>query len=512
MSWSRQFLDALAQPPYSWAYVLRTIGVSDSPGTSYSAATLPNLGDPIIGSNVRIGGSTLTPGTWASTLGAFSVDLAGDLSRLKRAWTRGTFVELLIGRPEWPLSDYQRLAVGQVQQLAARAPNLATLTCRDLLSALRSRPTVQASLLALGYRISGVTTTVTVDYAPGAATLTLASVTGFNVGTGGSAVLITPTSGTAFYLTYTAVVGLTLTGVSSAGVHGTTAVGAAATSVIQPVVYCNGHPLEVLRRFLLSVQGAAIHGYDTLAAGDGLALPYDFVDHMDTSSNYLLSTPTMSFQVVATEAQDNPLGWITSWLAAGGFFVTIRQGLLTGRAAQPSILATIRDAADITDDDIETIQWEAWDSDASSEAANVTITSNNTSTTSFGLENQATLPAYYRQDYDVSQLLFADEAAGRQGIIDRVYESHVRIPERYTITCIGLRHAALAPGDFVRITSRLSSTRHGVIYRYHNGDAYTVDAGLDNTRAIIVQVSADYGRGRVSLVARVYPVSSAQFP
>ncbi|NDF54304.1 MAG: hypothetical protein EB145_08930 [Proteobacteria bacterium] len=200
---------------------------------------------------------------------------------------------------------------------------------------------------------------------------------------------------------------------------------------------------------------------------------------------------------------DDPIGWMQRWMAAGGFYLTVRQGKITGRAAVLSIAVDVYDQAIITDDDIESggVTWEAWDSDAAEEACTVVITSNNGDSTNAGIEDPATLPAVYRVDYDATSLLYSLETDGRNGIISRVFEAHQRIPERYTLQLRGLRLAILAPGDFVRITSQQITGR---MVRTYNG--------LDSTRAIVTQVSTDFGRGTVSLVCLVFPVTDQQFP
>lgn len=504
MSWSPTLITALESSQFSWAYILRVVSVNNVPGNTYTASSLPGIGDPIIGLSVRINGATLKPGAWTTTLGSFTVELVGDLGLFRKNVTRGTFVALSIGRPEWKASDYEVIATGQVQQLSGKTPTVATLTCRDLLSALRCRPTGSAGQLTLGYRTNNTQTLLTHDYAIGDSSLQCTTTTGFDVGSAGTACLITPVSGDSpFILTYTGLADPNLTGVSATAIHGTTEVGAAAPSLIQPVIYATGHPLTLFRRFLLSVAGADTHGYDNLPQGDGLSLPYEFVDHQDTDNHYLLSEPSMSFEVVSTSPIDDPVSWMQGWMSAGGFFMTMRQGRITGRSAQVSTTSTFRDAAEITDDDIESggITWEAWDSDTPSEAVQVTITSNSGDTSSASVEDPATLPAFYRQDYDVTDLLFTDEGTGRDSIIARVYEAHQRIPERYAISCVGLRLAVLAPGDFVRITTRQAQ-----------GALTSTAGGLDRTRGIVIQVAADFGRGRVALVVLVYPTSGDVLP
>lgn len=504
MSWTVTLTDALSASPYRWTWILRVIAVLDAPGdSSYVASSLPGIGDPIIGRMVRVNGAMLKPGSWTTTLGVFSVELVGNLSTFKQAVTRGTFLELLVGRPEWSDADYEVVAVGQAQQLTGKSPTQATLTCRDLLSALRSRPTTTAGQSAVGCRFTDITTTLTAGYTVGDSTISIADISGFECGSAGTACLVTPTSGDPFIIKYTGVSGLDLTGVGATASHGTTASNAASGDVIQPILWIEGHPLNLIRRVMLSIDGSGAHGYDDLPEGDGLSLDYYWFDHADTNTHYLLSEPSMSFELAETEPIEDPWGWAQGWLAKGGFYLTIRQGLLTGRSAQPSTTSTIADAAEITDDDIELggASWEAWDQDSYTEAANVTVTSNNLNTNSSGVENPATLPTFYRQDYDLTSLLYSNETTGRLAVVGRVWEAHTRIPERYALSCMGLRLAVLAPGDFVRITSRQIAGRL----------SSTLD-GLSSTRGIVTQVSTDWGRGRVALVVLVYPTSDGQFP
>ena len=505
MSWSVKLKDALANPPYQWTYLLRTVAVGSAPGGHYIGSSLPGSGYAVIGRNVRINGASLKYGRWSSTLGSFTVELVGSIQILKRSLTRGTFVELLIGRPDWPDSDYQTIAIGQVQQLSGRSPLLSTLTCRDLLSALRCRPSTTAANLALGYRLDGASATLAHAYAVGDPTMDVNSTTGFELGSGSGAILVTPASGDdPFILRYSGTAhGTELTGISVAAVHNTVAMAADVGTLIHALYWIEDHPLRAFRRVLLSVQGTDTNAFDSLPAGDGLALPYEFVDHQDCEAYYVASDPTLEFEIMSAEQVDNPIQWVQSWMAAGGFYLTIRQGRITGRAAVLSNSVDVYDQGTITDDDIEIngVTWEAWDSDTPEEYCTTVVTSNNADSTSAGIEDPATLPATYRKDYDVTSLLYSLETDGRTGIINRVFEAHQRVPERYTLQLRGLRWAGLAPGDFVRVTSRQIAGRMVATYD-----------GLNETRAIVTQVSADFGKGSVSLVVLVFPLTDVQFP
>ena len=505
MSWSNALLSDLAQPRIQPLFRLRVVPVNDVPGSPYVAASDPQIGDPVIAAGgVRVNGPALQPGSWSSTLGGFSVQLAGDLTDLKAAMTRGTFVELALGFPGYTDADYEILAVGQVQQLSASSPRSGLLSCRDLLSALRCRPTSTAGTAALGYRLTGAETTLAADYTAGDATLTLASVSSFGPGTATTqmACLVTPTTGDPFVLTYTGVGGSNLTGVAASAVHATTAVDAVTGDAVAPLLWIDAHPSSAVRALLLSVLGSGVHTYDVLPQGDGLSLPYAWFDHADTAIWKTYAEPTMTWQVMSAEAVTSPIGWIQTILGSGGFFLTVRMGLLTVRAALLSTSQQIPAVAEITDDDAEVAgwSWEAWDPDSSSESEDVIVYSSGGNTAA-GAESPATLPTIARTEYDVSDLLFTDQATHRASILGRVTEAHRAVPERYTIQLAGLRLAWLSPGDRVRLYTRQIA-----------GRMHQTAAGLDGMLGTVTQCSVDFGAGRVQVVVLVYPTSSVAFP
>ena len=509
MSWGSPLIAALATPPYSWAWIIRVYGVLDSPGLTYAATTMP-FGDAILGKSVVVNGPRLQPGSWTSTLGTITVELDGDLSTIKSKVTRGTFVKIQVGRPEWAESDYEIVGYGQVQSLTGKTPTKAVLTIRDFLSALRSRPTTSVGYLPLGYRLgsgsTAVATALTAAYTPGDSTVHVASTSGFSVGANGSAFLITPTTGDPFILIYNGTGAGTLTGCSASGYHNTTEVAAASGDKVQPLLWVNGHPLYSIRTVLLSVAGASTHGYDVLPEGDGLSLPYALVDHTDTNAHYTASEPGMSWQLVSDVPIDDPIGWINGWMSAGGFYLTIRQGLLTARSAQSPNTSSFSNVTTITDDDIAVggASWEAWDSDSPVEAVTVVAESNDSVTSTSGAEANATLPAINEVRYDLKEYVFGSagtQTTARDSIVDRVWYYHQRIPEKYTFVCVGLRLAVLAPGDFVLVTTRQIA-----------GRLASTLSGLSGIRALVTQVSTDWGRGTVTLVCLIYPSTGDQFP
>ena len=181
----------------------------------------------------------------------------------------------------------------------------------------------------------------------------------------------------------------------------------------------------------------------------------------------------------------------------------MRCALPSGDQSQPIAL-------EITDWEIESISVELWDADQSTEyarviaytlslpAADPPVDPEETASQAY---DPATLPAVYQREYDLTDVLFEGRADGRQDVVDRCYEAAQQIPERYTLTCLGLRAAQLCPGDLVALTSarivgRLARTRDG----------------LQGARGVVRQVSTDYAACRVSLILAVYPASEEVWP
>ena len=505
MAWGAAFVEALDQPVLMLRWVLRATTINDTPADpGYFATNIAGSGDPIIAERgVRVDGSALSVGGFSSSTGQCDIELSGDLSRLLQSVTRGTFCTLQlgieVGGGQWL---YEVVFIGQVQQIQRRSRDTGTLSLRDLLSALRSRPTLTAGRLALFYADDG-DTTVDSPYTVGDTTLSVLSAADFQRDSAGSGALqIEPTTGEPYYLFWSGTPGATSLTITGPGTdrHGTTPVDAANGDAVHPLLFVAGHPIDAARKILCSTGGANNGAYDTLPISWGLGLRDAWIDHTDADSYRQTSRSVMSWEMIADAQITDPLGWLTDILSRGGFFLTVRQGLLTVRAALSTGISVLNplgtagtDVLHLTDTDIESIVCELWDQDAGEESTNVTVYTA-TSSYSIGSEDPATLPAIDRAEYDLADLLFDDEADGAESVLRRVWEATQRVPERYNITCSGLRAAQLAPGDMIRISTRRIGGRMRATLR-----------GLVGVRGLVVQVSPDYGSGRVEVVALVYP-------
>lgn len=519
--WSSSFIDLLGRDTIRLQYILRVVDVGTAPGVvGYVASSMAMHGDPVIGvRGVSVSGPRLNPRGYGSTLGTCSVALAGDLSRLLRAVTRGTFIEIRAGDVQAAETDYEVIFVGQVEQITRDGRVKGTLTARDLLSALRCRPTVTASQLSLYYAYSG-TNTLTTAYAVGDGSLVVASTSGFEKPTGISGGLrVDNGTDDPFILRWSSATAttFTLTGTSDNS-HGTVRAAASVGATVDALFFVEAHPIDAAR-YVLTSTGAASNGvYDILPVSWGFGIPYAYIDHRDCGDYRTESLPAMVVEFMLDARQYDPLSWLQGCLSRLGFYMTCRMGLLTVRAGLMSTRASTgtsavaisagRDLMSLTDADITSAFCDLWDADSGDEYASLAVISSAasgaawvTASSTTGEENPATLPALPGLVVDVSDLVFTGATAAREDIIGRCWETAQRIPERYTLTLAGLRAAVLAPGDFIRascdrVAGRISST---------------ID-GLNDCRMVVIQVQTDYSACTVTLTALVYPTSEVVFP
>jgi len=152
------------------------------------------------------------------------------------------------------------------------------------------------------------------------------------------AVLVTPTSGEPYIVTYTGVSGNNLTGVSTSAQFATTGSNAVTGDKIQEVCWVNRHPVDMARRILTST-GAGTNGtHDTLPKAWGLGIPADLIDVDGFSQtagrlNGTISSGTYIVQTAATSPQTPPIQWLQSELARYGLWLCTRQGQISIRPA-----------------------------------------------------------------------------------------------------------------------------------------------------------------------------------
>jgi len=508
MAWSSAFVEALKAQIMHPIFVLEVTPIADEPcNDGYRASSHPRYGDPVI-ATVRTQGATLQPVSWTSTVGAFSVDLVGDLGEIFDSLTRGTIVSLYVGFAGWALADFERVAIAQVYQISG-GPSRWNLECRDILAALRQKINSDAAQLSLFYGI-GQVSYLTASYTIGDTTLTVTNTTVYQRGAGwNGAVQVTPESGNPFLLYWDNKNSGTELNLANPTIdhHGTTMVDALlGDSYAANVALLTGHPMDIVRKVLTSINGVSANGaYDVLPSTWGLRLPESWIDNADVDRWKAMTnagtTSGLVWEVIVADEQTDPSAWIASLLSPAGLFLTMRQGCLTIRAAQSySISATaVWESFEITDMDFDTWAYEAWDSDHSVEYGNVRVLS--ATTEEFGTEeDNVTFPAATYSYYDNSAVIFSDESAQCTSIAGRVYLAAQRIPERVKIT--GRLHLAqLAPGSVIpfsswRVKGRTTQSRKG----------------FDRVPGTVLSVSPDWSGGTCTVVLVFYASTGDAYP
>ena len=498
MPWSAQFIDDLGKPALTPMWRLRWYKVGTAAGTAWS--TLSHGGSPRI-RRVRIDGHALNDYACASTWGRTLIEVVGnDLGDLGECVPRGSFMALYLGFEGYAEADFQRVAFGQLRQVRGRAP-VWTIELVDAPTGLRQRPTNTVTEIEAFYDIDpDESVTLTADYTPGDATVTVTSTTGFSKSTADpGAILVTPTTGDPFYLSYTGVTATTFTGVAASAVAGTTAVAAVSGDRVDRVAYLTGRPITIALEVLCSSYGGANGTYDVLPVQWGLQVYSDLVDAVDArwyrDNVMVLGSGTYVWDVMVTTSQPDALGWLQGVLAAGGMYLTMRQGCLTVRAQQQSI-APIAVAEDwsITDADIVDIvehQW--WDAEHQEECASVTATTSggSTSVTKAAVYQR---PAAVTAVFDVSEYVHANTTEIRTEMTNRLAECKTATPERIRLKLRGWTWAQMTPGDLGRLTTNRTPSR-------------VSEGGVFDARRVkIVQVSPMWDTEPVTEVSvLVYP-------
>lgn len=155
---------------------------------------------------------------------------------------------------------------------------------------------------------------------------------------GQGAVLITPTSGSPYIVTYTGISGNNLTGVSTSAEFGTSGSFANAGDIVQEVCWIRRHPVDMARRILVSTGTGTNGTHDTLPESWGLGIPENLIDvagFTDVSSqlNAAIASGSHIVNTAATSPQGPALTWLQSELNRYGLWLCQRQGQISIRGA-----------------------------------------------------------------------------------------------------------------------------------------------------------------------------------
>lgn len=467
MTWSAEFRALLAARTQRWRIRVRALtwydtALTQGVKTQYWEAKnyRRTAGDE--GYLIDLGpiqGSTIAPPDFGTSWGTFSFSLATPLLSGNRI-TRGQLCMVEAGGEDWPESQFEPIAIGQVWNIRGDAHSV-TVECRDVFAALATRITQSLTDSRLFSEL-GVTTLAS-GYNPADATMRLTSVAGFERETGGAGLVqVEDNSGNLYFVTFTGISGTDLTGLTP-GVLDTTAANAGAGKTVRCVAYIPDHPIRVALKLLTSTGTGTNGPYDTLPDSWGYAIPQAMVDVFASDRHRFLSAPTTgsdAWEAYSIEPQDDGIAWIRDGLQIGGWVLCIRQGRIAVRAVpdltggplgSPYAYFTAASLAnpDIVEGSLPEVEW--YDQGYDHESRQVTIKT--VSTTGTRAEVLETLPAELEHVIDASAYLHDNEAAWIVSLGRRLAPWHLRVPERITLeTSCGLA-ASVAAGDVVELTT-----------------------------------------------------------
>lgn len=526
MGWHPTFTAKLARPGVlSPIFILEVFKLANGDGVGspirISSAPFPGCFVWLDPSEIRLGGSRVTPVSWTYQAAGCRLKIdARAPSRISLASSlrRGALCKLRMGFPGDDIVAFETIFLGSIRGIESRAPGAWDVELWDITTAMQGRVTTSTQKVQL-FQVASTegAGTLTATYTPGDASIEVDDLTGFVRENGGSGLvrIQDPVDGHDFLLTYsgTATGPTRLTGVSSAGVFGTTAhscaLGHAPTATHAP--YINGPLYTVWSKIALSTGTAASNGpRDTLPETWGFAFPREIVDVTDGEAfGAAITAPasgTADVHLFTTEDVTDSASWLAGILSAYGLWLCVRQGELTIRGVQ-SVAdwsdVRARSSVTITDDDImvgeggEGLLVEMYDTDRNTEYAATEITGPTGETVTFE-PSVGTFPASRRITYDLSRIAWSNESAIRQEVANRLHPWAVSLGEALVLRLSGLHWMQLTPGDVVRLEIERASGRHRSSL-----------VGWNNRPALVVEVTPDLYQCMVTVRVATLPIDRA---
>lgn len=469
MPWTPGFQGRLALPEVELRFYLESVSLTSSDSfegslklASFDTDAAPNV---ILRDGSSIAYGSLRPSSWARSYGSLTIAISGDYDPTPYT-ARGQTVMLRVGLAGDELSDFQPVWMGQVRNLKHLGSHW-EIECIEMPGALQNRFTSDPEYVLLFSGLSS--TTLDENFDPDAdAEFDVVSSSGFQRSSeSGDAycLLITPSGGNPYFLladtlTSNTFEDLTL---SPTPLLGTAPEEADEGSVVQEVAYTETHPLYVLLRVLTSTGSADNGAHDVLPSRWGFGIGTEWIDEADTDyfrDNCAPTSGTTQWQLVVTEEQEDALTFLSEWLRSGGFFVAMRQGLLTGRAIRSPYQDDRPwvDVASITDDHIiaGTISYWRYDPDSPIEYT-YSVAGGQVGGSAGSYEGSSVESRPTRKT--ITRTLAGDFGAGggtnewADEVVERLGPWDVRVPERLELQTSGLSHAHLTLGDFVTVSS-----------------------------------------------------------
>lgn len=449
----------------------------------------------------RTTGASVDPWTWRYTMGQLEIGFSAmrvvagtefpdQILRdiLDAGVVRGSVVELWVGFNSTDPADFERVFLGVLFDIQSErgmgARSAFRILARDgvaLAQSVSNSISTVGSLFTTTFTVQEV---LTLGYTVGDGTLTVADTTGFEFETGGTGAVVVDGSSDPFILTYTGITATTLTGCSATGQFYTTAANEAAATLAHAALL-KGHPVDILRRILVSTGAGTNGSWDDYPADWGLALPASYVDTTDMGDWKTATDSSEVWNVLVEEAVPNPVQWIEGIWGRAGIFLVHCQGQITVRAAQ-DITASPTETTGITltDSTISAVEgWSAFDSSQPWEYTTVnlvtggdprsltqqehfletgsvvysfqSILSGAGTVVSTSSDAAFTKPSQETRDLDLSRCLWGTGYVGGNET-SRMAFWYLDVRESVTLFGRGLSWARFCPGDVVNVTTGLA--------------------------------------------------------
>ena len=428
-----------------------------------------------------------------------SVGVSSDINPLPLV-SRGMLVQLFVG--DRPPGDgaTERVFLGTLRSVQHTGAGW-ILQCQGIEGSLNSRFTADKGKLQLFNKLAtstvgtNYTTGTTISQVPTSATWESSEPGGV---TEGWLLEVTPNTGANFFL---------LAAVQSApppnwtygtltkNFMATTDANANAGNEIRHWSYTNGHPLDIARAMLVSTGGGGNGARDFYPETWGWGLPANMVAHADIERHKSDTDVVSNDWVLRSRRVDSGLSLLQSWMGPAGFFLGQWQGRVTARAARNPLGAVSE--AHITHADIVSIDsWSAWASEIQREYYSLRVDSewDTGSNEAYYYEPRVKgLPAAVQAQITIP--LWGNQQANTLAVAERIGPLYCRVPEHGVLTLRGFRHAGLAPGDVISITSDRMASREG--------------GGYNVRKALVVGGGPDWFNGTTTLEFFAYPPSQS---
>ena len=537
MSWPRGLAQELTSGTYPLALRLEVVspatgeGLFGSVAGWHASSTADGNAYAIIlirdGYRVSLGSQAIVPVSWQYVEGAWSLfvqipegqRLGGRRYSVlaAKALRRGAMVRLMIGRQGDREEEYAPLKLGRIYAVrSAGHPRTYRVEVWDIKTAFRSRMTATSvasqQRAKLFYGSAAQQNTVAGGgYTVGDSTLTLGGATQdrFIHETGAAgAIRLTGDSSGEFLLTYTAVNNSTktLSGVSSTGQFVTTAGDAGAGNSADSVCLLQGHPVDILRKILVSTGDGTNGSFDVYPRAWGLGVPAEMIDgaSFDQAKRILtVSGGTYDWQVLVEEEQADPASFLESIFRPAGIWYCVREGQIVCRVARSMHDAGFnRQRAPISDNDLIEVPTVSWYPTDQPETYFRAVVQDLDVTLAFSRSSTSTLPVRLEVIYNLLGVFRSyNTSAGTAHVTriagdirDRLSPWAHMVPEYVDVVLRGIR--SYAPGDVVRFScssayGRLDGTRDGYRDRPVTVIRSAMDLSSNSTKLTLATLPVD---------------------